>query len=194
MPLPMATGSMSGRTVPAAWPVRSSSVQALRSSFSAGISSTRTVTSGSRPASRRRASGWRSDRVDQGEDQRVVPAPDVGLVEHGGQALLDHAGGVLVHRGQEQGLLVGEVGVGDRAADRGVPGDVGDRGGAEAVPAEPGDGGIEDGPPGLGPLRSPAALVQLPAPRSLSAQNRGFEKISQIVYHDRHRPSGRRVT
>ena len=113
------------------------------------------MTSGSRPARRRRARGWRCDGCDQGEQHRVVPVADVGVggLEGGGDALFDHGGGVLVDRREEQGLLVGEVGVGDGAADAGVAGDVGDRGGAVPVAAESSDGGLEDGPPRLGALR-----------------------------------------
>ena len=57
-----------------------------------------------------------------------------------------------VRRGQEEGFLVGEVRVGDGAADPGVAGDVGDRGGPEPVTAEPLDGRGQDGLAGLGAL------------------------------------------
>ena len=66
---------------------------------------------------------------------------------------MDDRGRVLVQRGEEQRLLVGEVGVRDGAADGGVAGDVGDRRGPEALAAEPDDGGVEDRLARLGALR-----------------------------------------
>ena len=90
--------------------------------------------------------------VHQGHDERLPPVGDVGLDEGDGQRLVDDAGGVLVHGGEEQGLFAREVGVGHGATDRRVTGDVGHRRGSVALPAEAGDGGVEDGPARLGAL------------------------------------------
>jgi hypothetical protein len=83
------------------------------------------------------------DRADHREEEGVAPA-QVEAVDHLGQALGDHGGGVLVGGGEEQCLLIGEVGVGDGAADAGVAGDVGHRGGSEPIAPEADDGGVED--------------------------------------------------
>ena len=88
------------------------------------------------------------DRGEKREDQRLAPLAQVIAADDAQQAFLDHGRGILVHRGQEQGLLVGEVGVGSGAAEAAVPGDVRHRGSPVAVTAEPGDGGMEDHFPG----------------------------------------------
>ena len=92
--------------------------------------------------------GMPVDGADQCAEQRLLPVGQAGLLEHARQRLVDDGGGVLVDRGQEQRLLAGEVGVGDRAADGRVAGDVGDRRGAVTVAPEAHDGGVEDVAPG----------------------------------------------
>ena len=88
---------------------------------------TRAVTSGSSPASRRRASGWRST-ASTSVNTRVPRQSSVSrssrMCDH---ALDDDGGGVVVDRGEEERFLVGEVGVRHGAADAGVAGDVGHR-------------------------------------------------------------------
>ena len=186
---PTTAGSMSGRTVPARLPrpqqLGAGLAQLVQRRDLEDAHGDLGLEPGQQPAGQRVV----LDRVDQGEDQGVVPTPHVGPVghvEHGGQALLDDARGVLVDRSEEQGLLVREVRVGHGAADGGIPGDVGDRGGAVPVPPESSDGRREDGPPGLRTLALGRRRLRLPAlrlhvVRSHSGQppctfrNRGFE-------------------
>ena len=89
------------------------------------------------------------DGVDQREDQRVVPAPDIGIVQYRRKALMDDAGGVLIDCGQEQCLFVREIRVGDGPPDGRITRDIGNGGRTEPVPAEADDRRLEDGPPRL---------------------------------------------
>ena len=100
----------------------------------------RSVTSGSSPASIRRARGWRSTASISVKISvpRHESSPAVSRTDDTPSSMT--LGDIGVQRRQEQRLLVLEVGVGERAADAGVAGDVGHGRGPEAVPAESVDG------------------------------------------------------
>ena len=87
MPLPIATGSMSARTVPASCSARSRSAHALRSSVERGDLEHPVgdvgLEAGEQPPGERMA----LDRADEREEQRLAPVGQVGLVERRSTAL-----------------------------------------------------------------------------------------------------------